>query len=68
GGPAEQAGLRAGDMIVSINDSSFVGSTITNERVMKTLRGEKTLMSKWGSAEEMPAGNSALILHETTFR
>ena len=41
GGPAEQAGLRAGDMIVSINDSSFVGPSVNNERVMKTLRGEK---------------------------
>ncbi len=48
GGPAEQAGLRAGDMIVSINDSSFVGSTITNERVMKTLRGEKNTKVKVG--------------------
>lgn len=48
GGPAEQAGLRAGDMIVSINDSSFVGSTITNERVMKTLRGEKNTDVKVG--------------------
>ena len=48
GGPAEQAGLRAGDMIVSINDSSFVGPSITNDRVMKTLRGEKNTKVKVG--------------------
>lgn len=48
GGPAEQAGLRAGDMIISINDSSFVGTSITNDLVMKTLRGEKNTVVQVG--------------------
>jgi len=41
GGPSEKVGLQPGDRIVTINDSLFVGSDITNERVMKNLRGEK---------------------------
>ena len=41
GGPSEKVGLQPGDRIVTINDSLFVGTHITNEKVMKTLRGEK---------------------------
>lgn len=41
GGPSEKVGLMAGDRIVSVNDSSFVGKGINNEKVLKTLRGEK---------------------------
>ncbi len=41
GGPAEQAGMRAGDCIVMVDDSLFVGDKINNDIVMKTLRGEK---------------------------
>ena len=41
GGPAERLGLMAGDRIIEVNDSSFVGKEINNERVMRTLRGEK---------------------------
>ncbi|MCQ2311295.1 MAG: S41 family peptidase [Paludibacteraceae bacterium] len=41
GGPSEGVGLLAGDKIVEVNDSSFVGKGITNEKVMHTLRGEK---------------------------
>lgn len=41
GGPAERAGLKAGDRIISIDDSSFVGEKINNDLVLKTLRGEK---------------------------
>ena len=58
GGPAEQAGLKAGDKIVSINDSSFVGPKINNDLVMKTLRGEKDTkvnvgVRRKGSREEL---------------
>lgn len=41
GGPSEGAGLLAGDKIVTVNDSSFTGKGINNERVMHSLRGEK---------------------------
>jgi C-terminal peptidase (prc) len=48
GGPSEKIGLMAGDRIVMINDSTFTGKTITNERVMKTLRGRKDSEVKLG--------------------
>lgn len=39
GGPSEKVGLLAGDRIVTVNDTAFTGKSITNERVMKKLRG-----------------------------
>jgi carboxyl-terminal processing protease len=39
GGPSEKVGLLAGDRIVKVNDTIFVGKNITNEKVMKKLRG-----------------------------
>ncbi len=39
GGPSEKVGLQSGDRIVTINDSLFVGPEITEEKIMKTLRG-----------------------------
>ncbi len=41
GGPSEKVGLMPGDRIVKINDSVFVGKKVTNERVMKKLRGKE---------------------------
>ena len=41
GGPSEGIGVLAGDKIVSVNDSAFIGKTVTNERVMHALRGPK---------------------------
>ncbi|MDO5572061.1 MAG: S41 family peptidase [Bacteroidales bacterium] len=48
GGPSEKIGLMAGDRIVLINDSTFTGKEVTNERVMKTLRGTKDSEVKLG--------------------
>lgn len=48
GGPSEKMGLMAGDRIVAINDSAFTGKDVTNERVMKTLRGKKDTEVKLG--------------------
>lgn len=41
GGPSEGVGILAGDKIIMVDDSLFVGKTINNEKVMHTLRGEK---------------------------
>ena len=37
GGPSEKVGLLAGDRIVQVNDTVFVGKKVTNEKVMKKL-------------------------------
>lgn len=41
GGPSEKVGLQPGDRIVTIDDSLFVGSQISDEKILKTLRGPK---------------------------
>ncbi len=42
GGPSEKVGLLAGDRIVAIDDSSYVGKdVVSNEETMRRLRGEK---------------------------
>lgn len=41
GGPAERAGILAGDRVVTVDDSLFVGKSINNEKVFKKLRGAK---------------------------
>lgn len=41
GGPSEKVGLMAGDRIVMVDDSLFVGKTLTNEKAMRTLKGPK---------------------------
>ncbi len=48
GGPSEKAGLRAGDKIIAVDDSSFVGSKLNNELVVKKLRGPKDTHVKLG--------------------
>jgi carboxyl-terminal processing protease len=40
-GPSEKVGIMAGDRIVRINDSLFVGKRINNELVMKYLKGKR---------------------------
>lgn len=41
GGPSEQVGLMAGDCIVMVNDTLFVGDVCTEENAMKKLKGPK---------------------------
>ena len=48
GGPSEKVGLLAGDRIVSINDSIFTGSHITDQDVFSKLRGIKGTAVKLG--------------------
>ncbi len=40
-GPSQKAGIRAGDRIVSVEDSVIAGTGIRNEDVMKLLKGER---------------------------
>ena len=47
-GPAERAGLVAGDKIVEIDDSVFVGKKVTNEEAMHRLKGPKDTKVKLG--------------------
>jgi carboxyl-terminal processing protease len=39
GGPSEKVGLKAGDRIVLVNDTTFIGKSISTDKVMKKLRG-----------------------------
>jgi carboxyl-terminal processing protease len=48
GGPSEKVGIMAGDRIVSVNDTAFVGPEVTNESVMKKLKGPKGTSVKLG--------------------
>ena len=48
GGPCEGVGVLAGDKIVTVDDSTFVGKKMNNEKVMKTLRGPKGTQVKLG--------------------
>lgn len=48
GGPCEGVGVLAGDKIITVDDSTFVGKKMNNEKVMKTLRGPKGTHVKLG--------------------
>lgn len=48
GGPSEKVGLMAGDRIVTVDDSLFVGKKVTNEKAMRTLKGPKGSQVKLG--------------------
>lgn len=41
GGPSEKVGLMAGDRIIEVDDSVFVGKIVTNYESMKRLKGPK---------------------------
>lgn len=48
GGPSEKVGLMAGDRIVTVDDSLFVGKKVTNEKALRTLKGPKGSQVKLG--------------------
>lgn len=48
GGPSEKAGIQAGDMIVSVNDTAIAGVKMSRENIMKRLRGPKGTKVKLG--------------------
>ena len=47
-GPAERAGLLAGDKIVTVDGQTFVGKQVTNEEAMHRLKGPKDTKVKIG--------------------
>ena len=47
-GPAERAGVIAGDKIVKVDDKPFTGKTLTNEVAIHTLKGPKDTKVKLG--------------------
>lgn len=47
-GPAERAGILAGDKIVKVDDQTFVGKAVTNQEAMKRLKGPKNTKVKIG--------------------
>lgn len=48
GGPSERVGLKAGDRIVTVNDSTVAGVKIKQDAVLKLLRGPKDTKVKLG--------------------
>lgn len=48
GGPCAGVGVLAGDKLISVDDSAFVGKKMNNEKVMRTLRGPKGTQVKLG--------------------
>ena len=69
GGPSEKVGVMAGDRIVTINDSTFVGPKITSNDVMKHLRGIKDTKVKLGikrnNSERLLPFTITLLLTDT---
>ena len=48
GGPSEQVGLLAGDRLITVNDTLFVGDVCTNEAAMSKLKGPEGTNVKLG--------------------
>jgi carboxyl-terminal processing protease len=59
GGPAEKVGIQAGDRILSINDSVFVGPKVNDTAVKAKIRGDKGTNVKLG----IKRSNSPKILY-----
>lgn len=47
-GPAERAGILAGDKVVMVDDQTFVGKAVTNQEAMRRLKGPKNTKVKIG--------------------
>ncbi len=52
GGPAESVGIRAGDKIVTVNDSLVAGVGIADAKVVKLLKGRKNTKVRVGVARK----------------
>ncbi len=63
GGPSEKVGLLAGDRIIAIDDSSYVGKgTVSNEETMRRLKGEKGTEVKIGVMRGMDKDTLSFIV------
>ncbi len=60
GGPSESVGISAGDKIIKINDTTVAGIGITNEMVMKKLKGPKDTKVK---VTMLKSGSKKLITY-----
>ncbi len=58
GGPSERVGIRAGDRVVTVNDSTVAGPELKNSDVIKLLRGPKGTKVNVGVAR---AGEKGLL-------
>ncbi|MBQ4230859.1 MAG: PDZ domain-containing protein, partial [Salinivirgaceae bacterium] len=63
GGPSEKVGIRAGDRIVTVDDSLIAGIGISNNDVMKKLRGPRGTKVRVGVARR---GERDLVPFEIT--
>jgi carboxyl-terminal processing protease len=63
GGPSQKLGIRAGDRIVTVNDTTMASKKITNEDVLRKLRGKKGTKVKVGIARK---GFNELLPFEIT--
>lgn len=63
GGPSEKVGVRAGDRIVTVDDSLIAGIGISSNNVMKLLRGPRGTKVKVGIARR---GENGLVPIEIT--
>ncbi|MEG2336575.1 MAG: S41 family peptidase [Bacteroidales bacterium] len=48
GGPSEKVGIKAGDRIVTVNGKSIAGKNLSNEEIIKKLKGPKGTKVKLG--------------------
>ena len=62
-GPAQKVGLQAGDRIVTIDGTPFVGEVVTNDETMKRLKGKAGTSVKLGIKRK---GESNLIHYSIT--
>ena len=64
GGPSEKVGMMAGDRIVEVNDTAFVGKVVNSESTLRKLKGPKGSEVKLGVFRQ---GEPSLI-HFTVIR
>ncbi|MDR2763931.1 MAG: S41 family peptidase [Tannerella sp.] len=63
GGPAEKVGILPFDRIITIDDSTYAGKSITDTQIMRTLRGARDTRVKLGIQR---GGSPELIYFEVT--